>query len=64
MARKKPLVGPLDPPRKQVLMLSCMDLRLIDNITTFMNEGNLQNRYDQLIYAGAAMGRAVLMSRV
>jgi carbonic anhydrase len=60
MARAKTFSTPKDPPRKQVLMLSCMDLRLIDNITTFMNAGNLQNRYDQLIYAGAAMGVRLL----
>lgn len=45
-----------DPPRKQVLLLSCMDLRLLDNIVAFMNQLNLQNRYDQVIFAGAAMG--------
>lgn len=45
-----------NPPRNQVLLLTCMDLRLIDNITRFMEADNLQNRYDQLSFAGAAMG--------
>lgn len=44
------------PPQKQVLLLTCMDLRFIDDVTHFMNERNLENRYDQLIFAGAAMG--------
>ena len=44
------------PPREHVLLLSCMDLRLLDNIVVFMNKLNLQNRYDHLTLAGAAMG--------
>src|SRR5262249_15591006 len=43
-------------PRKNVLLLSCMDLRLLDNLVTFMNLENLDNRYDQFILAGAAAG--------
>jgi carbonic anhydrase len=44
------------PPRKHVLLLSCMDARLLDQIVDFMNESNLTNRYDQVVFAGAAMG--------
>jgi hypothetical protein len=33
-----------------------MDQRLLDNTVKFMNRLNLQNRYDHLIFAGAAMG--------
>ncbi len=44
------------PPRGNVLLLSCMDLRLIDDIVKFMNHDNLSNRYDQFILAGAALG--------
>lgn len=33
-----------------------MDLRLLDNLVTFMNFENLENRYDQFILAGAAAG--------
>jgi carbonic anhydrase len=44
------------PPRGNVLLLSCMDLRLTDNIVHFMNHDNLENRYDHVIFAGAALG--------
>lgn len=47
---------PYPPPRKNVLLLSCMDLRLIDDIVPFMEGDNLTNRYDQLVFAGAALG--------
>ena len=43
-------------PRKNVLLLSCMDLRLLDNLVAFMKFENLENRYDQFILAGAAAG--------
>ncbi|QDV90579.1 hypothetical protein RAS2_16590 [Phycisphaerae bacterium RAS2] len=43
-------------PRKQVLLLSCMDLRLLDDTVEFMNRLNLTNRYDQIVFAGAALG--------
>lgn len=45
-----------DPPRKNVLLLSCMDQRLLDETLHFMSFLNLQNRYDQLTLAGGAMG--------
>lgn len=45
-----------DPPRNQVFLLSCMDLRLLDDTVRFMNRLNLQNRYDQLCLAGVSMG--------
>ncbi len=44
------------PPRKQVLLLSCMDQRLLDDTVSFMNSYNLANRYDQVVFAGAALG--------
>ncbi|HEV7278636.1 MAG TPA: hypothetical protein VGN57_00365 [Pirellulaceae bacterium] len=44
------------PPRKHVLLLSCMDPRLLDDVVDFMNHDNLTNRYDHLILAGAALG--------
>ncbi len=47
---------PYPPPRKNVLLLSCMDLRLIDDLVPFMEGDNLSNRYDQLVFAGAALG--------
>lgn len=44
------------PPRGSVLLLSCMDLRFLDEITTFMNHDNLANRYDHVVLAGSAFG--------
>lgn len=46
-------------PRGNVLLLSCMDLRLLEDIVRFMAHDNLTNRYDQFILAGAALGAAV-----
>jgi carbonic anhydrase len=43
-------------PRGTVLLLSCMDPRLLDDTVTFMNHDNLENRYDHVILAGAALG--------
>ncbi len=45
-----------DPPRKNVLLLCCMDQRLLDETVRFMNDLNLHNRYDQIALAGGAMG--------
>lgn len=45
-----------DPPRKNVLLLCCMDQRLLDETVFFMNALNLHNRYDQVTIAGGAMG--------
>ena len=44
------------PPRGTVLLLTCMDLRLLDEIVQFMNHDNLVNRYDHVVFAGAALG--------
>lgn len=44
------------PPRGSVLLLSCMDLRFLDEISAFMNHDNLANRYDHIVLAGAALG--------
>lgn len=43
-------------PRGNVLLLTCMDLRLLDDIEEFMAHDNLSNRYDHLVFAGAALG--------
>lgn len=51
-----------DPPRSNVLLLSCMDQRLLDDTVRFMNELNLQNRYDQVALAGGAMGALQLLN--
>jgi carbonic anhydrase len=44
------------PPRNNVLLLSCMDARLMDALAQFMHHDNLTNRYDQIVMAGAALG--------
>lgn len=44
------------PPKERVLLLTCMDLRLMDNTLLFMNHDNLVNRYDHVVFAGAALG--------
>ncbi len=44
------------PARKNALLVSCMDLRLIDNIVSFMHADNMTNRYDQYIAAGCSLG--------
>jgi hypothetical protein len=44
------------PARGPVLLLSCMDLRLMDEVAQFMAHDGLANRYDHVIMAGAALG--------
>jgi hypothetical protein len=44
------------PARGPVLLLSCMDLRFIDEIVEFMDHDGLTNRYDHVILAGASLG--------
>lgn len=44
------------PARGPVLLLSCMDLRLLDEIVDFMDHDGLTNRYDHVILAGASLG--------
>ncbi|OHX12106.1 carbonic anhydrase [Chromobacterium sphagni] len=39
-----------------VLLLSCMDYRLIDETSTFMNQQGLRDKYDHIILAGASLG--------
>jgi carbonic anhydrase len=57
ISQSTPMVSVFDdPPRKNVLLLSCMDQRLLDDTVRFMNSLNLHNRYDQVALAGGAMG--------
>ncbi len=44
------------PPRKAVLLVTCMDLRLMDDVVQFMDHDNLTNRYDHVTIAGCALG--------
>jgi carbonic anhydrase len=50
-----PEVSSYHIPKKNVLVLSCMDLRLTDNLVNFLNFENLQNRYDHFILAGTSL---------
>jgi hypothetical protein len=40
------------PARGPVLLLTCMDLRVLDEVTEFMDHDGLTNRYDHVILAG------------
>ena len=40
----------------EALVLCCMDYRLVNEVTFFLNEHGLVNRYDQFILAGATLG--------
>jgi carbonic anhydrase len=44
------------PARGPVLLVTCMDLRLLNEVTQFMDHDGLNNRYDHVILAGAALG--------
>ena len=39
-----------------VLLLSCMDYRLVDETERFMSGKGLQNKYDHIVLAGASLG--------
>lgn len=56
MAHRNTPDFPYPPPRKHVLLLTCMDLRLLDDTVSFMDRYNLTNRYDHVVFAGAALG--------
>lgn len=42
-------------PKKNILVISCMDLRLTDNLVDFLHFDNLHNRFDHFILAGASL---------
>jgi carbonic anhydrase len=42
-------------PKKTVLLISCIDLRLMDELVHFMDYDNLTNRYDHFVLAGASL---------
>jgi hypothetical protein len=37
-------------------LITCMDFRLIDDVTHFMDKMGYNNNYDQFILAGASLG--------
>lgn len=39
-----------------VLLLSCMDYRLVDDLVSFMDSRGLQGNYDHVVLAGASLG--------
>jgi len=43
-------------PRKYVLVLSCVDARLLDDLVRYLNQDNLSNRYYHLTLPGTALG--------
>lgn len=40
----------------EALLLNCMDYRLVDDVTKYMDGRGLTNQYDQIILAGASLG--------
>jgi hypothetical protein len=42
-------------PKKNILVLSCIDLRLTDNLLEFLHFDNLTNRYDHFALAGTSL---------
>ncbi len=50
-----PKINEYVSPKKNILVLSCMDLRLTDNVVNFLHFDNLTNRYDHFILAGTSL---------
>lgn len=42
-------------PKNNILVISCIDLRLTDNLMKFLSAENLENRYDLVTLAGASL---------
>lgn len=40
----------------EALVLNCMDYRLVDDVTHYMDARGLTDQYDQITLAGAAIG--------
>ena len=40
----------------EMLLLTCMDFRLVDDIETYMNARGLRDKYDHIVLAGASLG--------
>jgi carbonic anhydrase len=45
-----------DLPQAEVLLLTCMDFRFFEKISTVMEDAGLAGKYDHVILAGAALG--------
>jgi len=50
-----PQISEYVAPKKNILVLSCMDLRLTDNVVNFLHFDNLTNRFDHFILAGTSL---------
>lgn len=44
------------PPKKFALVISCVDVRLLDDLLRFLQHDNLTNRYYHVALAGASLG--------
>ncbi|MFD0914812.1 carbonic anhydrase [Pseudahrensia aquimaris] len=44
------------PHHAEALVLNCMDYRLVDDVTRYMEARGMRDSYDQVILAGAAIG--------
>ena len=51
-----PQTGAAPAHTAEALLLSCMDYRLIDDITRYMDGRGMTNQYDHIVLAGAALG--------
>lgn len=51
-----PQTGAAPGHTAEALLLSCMDYRLIDDITRYMDGRGMTNQYDHIVLAGAALG--------
>ena len=51
-----PAAGAAAAHTAEALLLSCMDYRLIDDITRYMDGRGLTNQYDHIVLAGASLG--------
>jgi len=40
----------------EMLLLTCMDFRLVDDVETYMNARGLKDKYDHVVLAGASLG--------
>lgn len=50
-----PSVTEYSLPKKNILVIGCIDLRLMDDVLNFLNYDNLNNRYDQFTLAGTSI---------
>lgn len=51
-----PQAGAAAAHTAEALLLSCMDYRLIDDITRYMDGRGMTNQYDHIVLAGASLG--------